>query len=75
MKCSKENGFCKTLEERLEMACHHGKGLIPVSVIRGLDTPKHEIECIGVKYATSSKDKGVMLNFCPFCGEKIAWYK
>jgi hypothetical protein len=29
----------------------------------------------GVGYKKDAKDMGVMLNYCPFCGEKIDWFK
>ena len=28
---------------------------------------------IGVAYKKTAKDLGVMLNFCPWCGEPILW--
>jgi hypothetical protein len=29
----------------------------------------------GIGYKETAKDKGVMLNYCPFCGEKIDWFR
>lgn len=29
----------------------------------------------GVYYKTSAKDRGLMLNHCPWCGESLEWFK
>lgn len=29
---------------------------------------------IGVRYCETPKDKGIMLNFCPWCGESLQWW-
>lgn len=65
-KCN-DKQWCKWLDERLNDG-YHGKGFCAVDVVH------HEtgtVSSYGVRYRTSSKDKGLMLNFCPFCGERI----
>ena len=65
--------LCATLEQRLEadqFAPERGKGLWEIltfdvrNVNRG---PRSN----GVAYKTSRKDKGLMLNFCPWCGTAL----
>ena len=36
-----------------------------------------ETRDIGIRYCLTakSKDKGVMLNFCPWCGESLQWWE
>lgn len=47
--------------------------------LNGVDTINIKagtMKYIGVRYCATSKqsDKGVMLNFCPFCGANIQWW-
>lgn len=76
-KCNNEQGFCKTLSDRLDPACHHGKGMQPLSVMdmNALVGDSSAIKCVGVLYKTDSKDRGVMFNYCPYCGNKIDWFR
>ena len=32
------------------------------------------IQIKGALYKQDAKDKGLMLNYCPWCGEKIDWF-
>lgn len=35
-----------------------------------------EVRYIGVRYIGNEKDKrGVMINYCPFCGMRLTWWK
>lgn len=76
-KCSKELGFCPTLADRIEGACFHGKGMVPLTAIDGnaIVGSGMAIKTLGIMYKTSAKDRGLMFNHCPFCGEKIDWFR
>jgi len=76
-KCNKEQGFCKTFVDRMEMACFHGKGFVPLTAIDGSAIVGNgmAIKTLGMMYKTSATDRGLMLNYCPFCGEKIDWFR
>jgi hypothetical protein len=65
---------CSAMEELLFHAGPDRKGFNAVNVI---DIKNGEMRYIGVRYCATSKrsDKGVMLNFCPFCGQAIQWWK
>lgn len=68
-KCA--NGrFCDILSQRCEIAGHSGKGLVYLATYN-IKTEKERV--VGVYYKKSSTDRGLMLNYCPFCGEKILW--
>lgn len=71
MSCSRE-AFCKALDDRIEGTNEKRKGFQSVEVVNLAEV---KTETIGVAYRLSAKDKGLMLNFCPFCGEKILWRK
>lgn len=72
-KCElKKNGFfdwCTGMKKCLEPMANEGhKGLIQVN-LSNLETMK--TTCLGVKYKLNAQDKGLLLNICPWCGEKI----
>ena len=72
-KCSKENGFCKALSERIQgTSSERKKGILFLQV---LDTKDNRIKVDGALYKNDSKDRGLMFNYCPWCGEKIDWYR
>lgn len=71
-ECNEETGFCSPLADRLEGVAHKGKGFTQLAVLSG-DALKLKI--VGVCYKTGGSDKGLMLNFCPFCGSKIDWFR
>ena len=50
------------------------RGLNGVTVI---NTRTGETRDIGIRYCLTGKsnDKGVMLNFCPWCGESLQWWE
>lgn len=64
-KCS-EKGYCKWLNERADIFVPKKKGLL-VSTFMNVDTGKFTGQML--VYATGKKDdKGLVVNFCPFCG-------
>jgi len=40
-----------------------------------MDTTTFEEEFVGVVYKTNAKDKGLMLNVCPWCGGSVRFWK
>ncbi|MDR2095174.1 MAG: hypothetical protein LBP76_06610 [Treponema sp.] len=71
-KCG--NGvFCNTLDKRIKYPGSGGYGLFSFLVLR-YDEGMME-RCIGVIYKETAKDRGIALNYCPFCGEKIDWFR
>lgn len=64
-KCS-EKGYCKWLLERCDIFTPKKKGLL-VSTLMNVDTGKFTGQML--VYSTGKKeDKGLVVNFCPFCG-------
>lgn len=71
-KCSKKE-WCLSMERALEpLANSHKKGFSTL-VITHLPTGKTRVA--GVVYKKAPNDRGIMLNLCPWCGEKILWEK
>jgi hypothetical protein len=67
-KCS-AGGFCSTLLERFS---DNKRGLTSVTTI---NLKTGESKTIGVRYCLNAKDNGLMLNFCPWCGEDIQFFR
>jgi len=61
--------FCTVLNSKIEDANH--KGFVS---IHSTNLNNGEQRLLGIAYKTSVRDPGVMLNFCPFCGERIDWF-
>lgn len=60
--------WCKTMADRLNPT-GHGKGfnqLVLMDMRTGKDLPPS-----GIFFRKDSKDNGVLLNRCPWCGQKI----
>jgi len=57
--------WCKGLESLLEV---HREGLIQLNIFN-MNT--NQITVLGVAYKAKATDKGVLLNYCPICGENI----
>jgi hypothetical protein len=76
-KCERVNGFCDTLFDRLHEANYRGKGFSPYTVIYREDLSKENFEpkVLGVRYRMNAGDQGIMLNYCPFCGSKLDWFR
>lgn len=65
-KCDGRAIICPTLGKRLGYAYSKGLGLQPVMNI------KTGADCDPILlYKTSRTDKGLILNFCPWCGVKL----
>ena len=60
--------YCNSLRDRIQESNSRQKGIVPINIIT---LTSHEITHVGLCYKQSSKDKGLMLNYCPFCGQKI----
>lgn len=71
-KCNSIDGFCKSLNDRMDMLGHRGKGIQPLMVMTKSYT---RMETRGAMYKTDAKDRGLMFNFCPFCGESLRWWE
>lgn len=69
-KCDRELGWCADLESRLEEPNANTKGLVPIRVLKR-GAPPGSGRVIGVAFKRSGKDRGLMLDFCPFCGVSI----
>lgn len=74
LKCA--NGEHCTLMERL-LAEGQGENRRGFSGVTTINLKDGNMRYIGVRYCATSKrtDKGVMLNFCPMCGEPIQWWE
>lgn len=66
-RCDK-NGMCQFLEERLTDG---GKGFHAIHTIN-MDptTESPRMQWRGVSYHERAKDRGLLINFCPWCGGK-----
>ncbi len=62
-KCSRK-GWCSTLD----LALGAGKGLAHQTITNLMSL---ETRVAGVVYRKAARDRGIFLNFCPWCGEKI----
>lgn len=68
-----ENFFpCWMLTDRLNPEANVGRGLVQVNVqsIQDMTQGKKSI-CIGMVFKRTTKDTGLMCNFCPFCGSDV----
>lgn len=68
LKCSPLH-CCSILSSKIEDANH--KDFV---FIHATNIMTSEKRLLGVVYKTSVRDPGIMLNFCPFCGERIDWF-
>jgi hypothetical protein len=69
-KCSRAR-WCSCLDERLADENNaHAKGF-GVVVVTSIETGKSRV--LGVRYRKTTRDPGLMLNHCPFCGVRIDW--
>jgi hypothetical protein len=81
-KCSKEKGFCSTLKTVAQPPANgNPKGLSYYAVfdMTMLDRKQVSLEeaasIIGVVYREKAGAKGIMLNYCPFCGEDLRQFR
>jgi hypothetical protein len=68
VKCSKKQ-WCAAMAERIT---DERRGFNTVNVVN-LQTGT--LRLIGIRYCLSAKDRGVMLNFCPWCGTDISFFE
>ena len=65
------DGVCKWLEERTEIAGAGSKGFRHiVTITLHPKADQAPMNWRGVSYHTSACDRGILLNYCPFCGGK-----
>lgn len=69
IKCSPE-GFCDALDDRLNDDNSSRKGM---SALILLNTNTGTSRTAGVVWKKDSKDRGLLFNFCPWCGTGIDW--
>ena len=70
-KCIIQNRLlkpCRFLDERMDYFQNKSKGF-RYAQFRNMNT--HERTRDLVSYHMSSQDKGLVLNYCPFCGEEL----
>ena len=60
-KCNESN-ICEHLKSRI---VDGGRGLYATHV---LNVNEAKTELLGVAYRENKKDKGLMINYCPWCG-------
>ena len=70
-KCTREES-CPAVTSLVQLSGRWCKGLQHV-YFTDLKTEKRRYG--GVIYRESAKDEGTLLNFCPWCGEKIQYWK
>ena len=73
--CSPENGFCGTLDERIKDQVHRIKSGIGCFVTTDTSTRELKTHCHGVVYKADSEDNGLFFNFCPWCGQSLAFMR
>jgi hypothetical protein len=75
--CSQEQGFCPSMEQRIKFPGEKGYGFFALMVIKRSDLEKNQVQekLKGVMYKSNKNDNGLMMNFCPFCGSKIDWFR
>jgi len=68
IRCNDKN-VCPALQERL---VESGRGFYSIDTV---SIHHNRTKFQGVAYKKSGKDKGLMLNWCPFCGGKPGIFK
>lgn len=70
-KCSRES-YCWAMSEKAEMDPNsRSKGL---SELRLMNMTTGKLRTAGIVYRTNARDKGLMLNHCPWCGAAIQFW-
>jgi len=64
-----EHNVCDHLSKRL---VDGGKGFKALHTVK---RDSNETRFLGVAYKTSAKDKGLLLNWCPWCGGKPGYFE
>ena len=72
VKCGKKTEWCWSMQSHISLDTRRGFNSVTVINIK---TGKSRL--IGVRYCLTakSKDRGIMLNFCPWCGEDLQWWE
>jgi hypothetical protein len=73
IKCE-DGEHCETMFDMLDHQDDSRRGFSGVTTI---NLKTGTCRYIGVRYCKSGKgkDRGVMLNFCPFCGASLQWWE
>lgn len=75
-KCNREQGLCPSLRDRTKSLGDRGAGFFALQVLDlSQMVGQASITLKGVIYKTDAKDRGLALNLCPFCGERIDWFR
>ena len=69
-KCN-SRGWCSTLEERAKPSGMPQAGIQFVRTDKILANGTIETRVYGVAHRHTAKDKGLFLNFCPWCGGSL----
>lgn len=71
MKLCDTDGCCDHLEKRL---VDGGKGFKAMHTLK-MGDPSSVTRFLGVAYKTNTKDRGLLLNVCPWCGGKPGYFE
>jgi len=74
-KCDREKGYCRSMMDRSDSVGNARRGLIRMSAMDFSVKDKPRIVPIGIMYKVDAKDRGLMLNVCPFCREDIDYFR
>lgn len=70
-KCTKDKP-CPAMAKYCQPSGSHRKGL---EWTHTFNTKTHELSLIGVVYRETAKSDGIMLNRCPWCGERVDYWR
>lgn len=70
-KCTREKS-CFGVEKFVQVSGGRYKGL---QHLHSFNVKTGKSRYIGIVYRKTANDKGTMLNFCPWCGEKIQYWR
>jgi hypothetical protein len=74
-KCDRKS-YCKTMLDRSESVGNAKSGLIRMSAMDMSGTVGNaSIIPIGITHKINTKDRGLMLNNCPWCGNSIDFFR
>jgi hypothetical protein len=65
------------MAQRIKFPREKGCGIFALMVIDDSDLDKRQVreKLKGVFYKKDKNDRGLMLNYCPFCGSRIDWFR
>ncbi len=69
-ECSKDS-FCSGIKRYLEPSGTRGKGF---HILTTMNMTTGDFKTLGISYKANVKDRGVMLNNCPWCGASLEWF-